>query len=48
MNCFVRRAQYKIAICLFFRYEDAWAALHKGAKDCAKAGEVRKSNNSMH
>ncbi|NXG74922.1 DTBP1 protein, partial [Baryphthengus martii] len=23
-----------------FRYEDAWAALHKGAKDCAKAGEL--------
>ncbi|NXD97234.1 DTBP1 protein, partial [Chaetorhynchus papuensis] len=22
------------------RYEDAWAALHKGAKDCAKAGEL--------
>ncbi|KAK4828444.1 hypothetical protein QYF61_026669 [Mycteria americana] len=22
------------------KYEDAWAALHKGAKDCAKAGEV--------
>ncbi|NXM02751.1 DTBP1 protein, partial [Tyrannus savana] len=25
---------------LLFRYEDAWAALHKGAKDCAKAGEL--------
>uniref|UniRef100_A0A8C6JCV0 Uncharacterized protein n=1 Tax=Melopsittacus undulatus TaxID=13146 RepID=A0A8C6JCV0_MELUD len=22
------------------RYEDAWAALHRGAKDCAKAGEL--------
>uniref|UniRef100_A0A8B9RSE7 Dysbindin n=1 Tax=Accipiter nisus TaxID=211598 RepID=A0A8B9RSE7_9AVES len=22
------------------RYENAWAALHKGAKDCAKAGEL--------
>ncbi|KAF2980566.1 hypothetical protein EK904_006380, partial [Melospiza melodia maxima] len=40
MNSFVRRAQYKKVICLFFRYEDAWAALHKGAKDCAKAGEL--------
>ncbi|NXT51221.1 DTBP1 protein, partial [Pluvianellus socialis] len=25
---------------LLFRYEDAWAALHKGAKDCANAGEL--------
>ncbi|KFP03460.1 Dysbindin, partial [Calypte anna] len=25
---------------LLSRYEDAWAALHKGAKDCAKAGEL--------
>ncbi|NXL79980.1 DTBP1 protein, partial [Leptocoma aspasia] len=30
----------RIVICLLFRYEDAWAALHKGAKDCAKAGEL--------
>ncbi|NXK91687.1 DTBP1 protein, partial [Formicarius rufipectus] len=27
-------------ISLLCRYEDAWAALHKGAKDCAKAGEL--------
>uniref|UniRef100_A0A8C0QS35 Uncharacterized protein n=1 Tax=Chelonoidis abingdonii TaxID=106734 RepID=A0A8C0QS35_CHEAB len=31
-------------IFILFRYEDTWAALHKGAKECAKAGEVRKKN----
>ncbi|KAG9479220.1 hypothetical protein GDO78_012741 [Eleutherodactylus coqui] len=25
---------------LLSRYEDSWAALHKGAKECAKAGEL--------
>ncbi|XP_077126040.1 dysbindin isoform X3 [Ranitomeya variabilis] len=25
---------------LLSRYEDSWAALHKGAKDCAKVGEL--------
>ncbi|XP_015710166.1 dysbindin isoform X1 [Coturnix japonica] len=39
-----RTAQYSpefsAGLELLSRYEDAWAALHKGAKDCAKAGEL--------
>lgn len=25
----------------FLRYEDTWAALHRRAKECASAGEVK-------
>lgn len=41
-------SEVRIVIFVLFRYEDAWAALHKGAKDCAKAGEVRKNSNAVH
>ncbi|XP_031970769.1 dysbindin isoform X1 [Corvus moneduloides] len=33
--------EFSAGVELLSRYEDAWAALHKGAKDCAKAGEAR-------
>ncbi|XP_062354808.1 dysbindin isoform X2 [Cinclus cinclus] len=33
--------EFSAGLELLSRYEDAWAALHKGAKDCAKAGETR-------
>ncbi|XP_075561645.1 dysbindin isoform X1 [Pelecanus crispus] len=32
--------EFSAGLELLSRYEDAWAALHKGAKDCAKAGEL--------
>ncbi|XP_010168208.2 dysbindin-like, partial [Antrostomus carolinensis] len=32
--------EFSAGVELLSRYEDAWAALHKGAKDCAKAGEL--------
>ncbi|XP_072780267.1 dysbindin isoform X1 [Taeniopygia guttata] len=32
--------EFSAGLELLSRYEDAWAALHKGAKDCAKAGET--------
>ncbi|NWX73322.1 DTBP1 protein, partial [Alca torda] len=35
-----RLPEFSAGLELLSRYEDAWAALHKGAKDCAKAGEL--------
>uniref|UniRef100_A0A8C6ZUH6 Uncharacterized protein n=1 Tax=Nothoprocta perdicaria TaxID=30464 RepID=A0A8C6ZUH6_NOTPE len=35
--------EFSAGLELLSRYEDAWASLHRGAKDCAKAGEVIKS-----
>ncbi|XP_069665270.1 dysbindin isoform X2 [Haliaeetus albicilla] len=32
--------EFSAGLELLSRYENAWAALHKGAKDCAKAGEL--------
>ncbi|XP_064363071.1 dysbindin isoform X2 [Dromaius novaehollandiae] len=32
--------EFSAGLELLSRYEDAWAALHRGAKDCAKAGEL--------
>ncbi|XP_071409311.1 dysbindin isoform X2 [Pithys albifrons albifrons] len=32
--------EFSAGLELLSRYEDAWAALHKGAKDCARAGEL--------
>lgn len=30
-----------LLIFAFLRYEDTWAALHRRAKECASAGEVK-------
>lgn len=35
---------FELLLLLFFaflRYEDTWAALHRRAKECASAGEVK-------
>uniref|UniRef100_A0A8D0BKT1 Dystrobrevin binding protein 1 n=1 Tax=Salvator merianae TaxID=96440 RepID=A0A8D0BKT1_SALMN len=32
--------EFSAGLVLLSRYEDAWAALHRGAKECAKAGEL--------
>ncbi|XP_063155002.1 dysbindin [Candoia aspera] len=32
--------EFSAGLVLLSRYEDSWAALHKGAKECAKAGEL--------
>lgn len=33
-------AHLKVSSCYPGRYEDSWAFLHKGARECARAGEV--------
>ncbi|KAM3840407.1 dysbindin isoform 3-T3 [Vipera latastei] len=32
--------EFSAGLVLLSRYEDSWAALHKGAKECAKTGEL--------
>uniref|UniRef100_A0A6J0U0T5 Dysbindin n=1 Tax=Pogona vitticeps TaxID=103695 RepID=A0A6J0U0T5_9SAUR len=32
--------EFSAGLVLLSRYEDTWAALHRGAKECAKAGEL--------